>query len=160
MGLASLLLLACSGDPAAKDSKTPDEVAANEPLSSSDPEPAAASDPEPLAAAQAPKRDDRPLPVGDDYLMSHRDCDALAQAYRRAWLRDERKKLDKMAEKLRAQAAANLDNAANQGAESWLTSCQGIVGSPQVRTNLKCALKAKSLERFEACMAGQVESTR
>lgn len=140
--------LGCASDGAKDKPTTPAVHATAEP--SDPPEPT----PEPAPPAE-PKKDDRPAPVGDDYIMSHSDCEALAGAYQRAWQNDELAKLQ--GDTLSAQARANVEAAAKQGGDSWLASCRGIVGSPQVRDNLGCALKAKSIERFDKCMAGLAE---
>ena len=140
------LAVSCGADPAKDKPTTPKE----DPTHDESPDPAPTSEPEPQPRASTEKR---PLPVGDDYVMSHRDCEALASSYQRAWLNDE---LEKIAGQDTTPAArADLEKSAKQGGESWLSSCRGIVGSPQMRDNLQCALKAKSIERFDKCMAGQ-----
>jgi hypothetical protein len=95
----------------------------------------------------------------DDYDMTYADCKVLARTYRNAWYHDEIEKLNsrKLPEKHFKKAEANVEQAANDGGENWLQACNTTVGSPQLRSRLKCASRAKTLQRFNDCMDGKVE---
>jgi hypothetical protein len=103
-----------------------------------------------------PRKADAPE---EDYEVTHTDCLALADVYRAAWLRDERIKLDKQKfdAKLRARAEKNLEAAADKGSDNWLSQCRGVVDSPYPRSRLDCAVKARTVTRFNDCWEGRVK---
>ena len=115
---------------------------------------------EPRAAPEEP--DDRPPPTRpeEDYDITQRDCDALAQAYNNAWLNDETVKLadKKLKQKQYDEALAQLHSLADEAREQWYGQCEGIVGTAFLRSRLACAMKAKTLTRFNDCWDGKVEN--
>ena len=128
-----------SDDPVATDDTgddTPDDVG--------DP-----SDPPP----KKPK--ERPI----DYDITYSDCKELARIYGIAWRNGELKKLQAKKLKPKQQQAieATIRKNAQEAQDQWRGECDGTVGSPQVRSRLSCALKAKTLDRFNDCLDGKVE---
>ena len=101
----------------------------------------------------------KPKPKDEDYEINHRDCDALAGAYGRAWERDEMKKLNEKKLKKAAfdKQAAQLKEHAEGMKDNWRNECYGTVGTAYLRSRLKCAMKAKSMQRFNDCMDGLAE---
>jgi hypothetical protein len=160
-GMRSLLfavavgLLACSGsqkkDSAKKDDWDPQD------MSVPDPKPATDDD----DAGERGDDDDEPAPrhhpvsQADDYELQHSDCDALGLAYGRSWENDEIKKLgDK---KITDSQLASIKQNADEAAQNYKEECGKTVGTAYIRDRLKCAVKAKSLERFNACLDGSAE---
>jgi len=87
-----------------------------------------------------------------------RDCEVLARAYHKAWLRDELKKRGKQHnDKLPPSLHAQVERAANQGSDQWLGQCLSVVGSTMPRKNLVCATKARSMDRFDTCWEGRAK---
>ncbi|MBW2455553.1 MAG: hypothetical protein JRI68_13620 [Deltaproteobacteria bacterium] len=106
-----------------------------------------------------PKPDkDGPAP-SDDYDMTYRDCKALAGTYYRAWRKAEMDKLEgkNFKPKLYETAKKNIDKAAQEAGDNWLKECEGTVGTPYLYSRLKCALKAKTIDRFNECLDGKAE---
>ena len=55
------------------------------------------------------------------------------------------------------QAKADVEKAAQDAGENWRSACDFIVGSPFLFSRLKCATKAKTVQRFNDCWDGKVE---
>jgi hypothetical protein len=154
----SVAVLGCSGS-SKKEAEEPDT---SWDMGDADPDPAPAPSPEPEASDDddedepdpAPKP--KPLTQDDDYEINHRDCDALAQAYGGAWLRDEMKKLNerKLKKAQFDKAKAQVETDAESMKDNWREECYKTVGTAYLRSRLKCAMKAKSLKRFNDCMDG------
>lgn len=106
------------------------------------------------------ERKKRKQPRDQDYIISYRDCKALAGNYGRAWESDERKKLEgrRFNDKQLATAQNNVKNAAREAADNWLSACESIVDSPFLYTRLSCAMKSKTIERFNDCWDGKVDA--
>lgn len=91
-----------------------------------------------------------------DYEISERDCRALSAAYARSWRNDEFAKVpDGMAAADRDKAQADIEAGSAEMKDQYLGQCLGTVGTAYPLNNLKCALKAKSMKRFDDCMSGQ-----
>ncbi len=156
--VGGLYLAACSGSqPKPQDDPEPWATEPTEPAS--DPEPAddPADDPVDEPTDDPPPK--KAEPANDDYDMTYRDCQALAGTYGRAWERAEREKLEKknFKPKLYETALKNVQKAAQQAHDNWLQECEGTVGSPFLYNRLKCALKAKTVERFNDCLDDKAE---
>jgi hypothetical protein len=156
------MALACSGS-SKKDAEDPDkwDMGDTEPSPKSDPDPVSLDDDDDDDDESGDDDDDaapkgKPVTQEDDYEINERDCDALARAYGGAWKRDEFKKLNKKKlskEKFDAQAA-QLEEHATGMADNWRSECYKTVGTAYLRSRLQCALKAKSMKRFNDCMDG------
>ncbi len=98
----------------------------------------------------------KPKPRNDDYEINHRDCDALAGAYGRAWERDEMKQLNgrKLKKAAFDKAAAEIEGNAGEMKDNWRDECYNTVGTAYLKSRLKCAMRAKSMKRFNDCMDG------
>lgn len=122
-----------------------------------DPSPDPVDDPPPDSQPAAPKT--QPVVGADDYEINHSDCQALGQAYGGAWLHDEMEKLN--AKKLKqAQfdaAEAQLRKDSEGMGDQYQDECGKTVGTAYLRSRLACAMKAKTLQRFNDCMDGKSE---
>lgn len=164
--LALSMALACSSGSKKKaddpDSKWDmgDTSGAGEPSPKSDPDPVSGDDDDDTSDdddddAPQPKPK-KPLTQEDDYEINERDCDALAGAYGRAWKRDEIAKLNKkkLSQEKFDKQAAQLDDHAQSMEDNWRSECYKTVGTAYLRSRLQCALKSKSMKRFNDCMDG------
>ncbi len=152
----------CSGT----SKKKADDADSSWDMDGSDPEPASDGETPPEtrgdddddddASAPKPKPKPKPPTRADDYEINHTDCDALARAYGGAWENDEMKKLNarKLPEKQFEKAAADVKKSGAEMATNWREECYKTVGTAYLRSRLQCAVKAKSLERFNNCMDG------
>lgn len=139
-----------SAETATSDEPAPDVVSADEAP------PAAAMD-EP-SASKTPEAPPAKARVEPDYHLMPRDCDVLARAYHKAWLKDELKKRGKQhGDKLPPALHSKIERSANQGRDQWLSQCLSVAGSTMPRKNLVCATKARSMERFDACWEGRAK---
>jgi hypothetical protein len=152
--MALVFVLACSGsqkDTGKKDDWDPQDLSPPpdpKPQPGDDDDDGDGEDPDP-----SPKP--KPPSAADDYEIQHTDCDALALAYGRAWENDELKKSgDK---KLTNAQIDALKRNAEEASANWQSECYKTVGTAYLRERLKCAVKAKSLERFNGCMDGTAE---
>lgn len=92
-----------------------------------------------------------------DYEITDRDCGALAAAYAEAWRLDETKKIPAgMSPEERSHVEGELDGSSSEMREQYLGQCRNTVGTAYPYDNLKCAMKAKSMQRFDDCMAGKL----
>lgn len=154
--LIMALVAGCSGD----------KKQAEEPKGSDWEMPEPEPDPEPRDPAPSGDDDDddpapkpKPISRSDDYEINERDCDALAQAYGRAWKNDELDKLSKrkLPKPQFDKTAADIESGSEDMKENYREECYKTVGTAYLRSRLGCALKAKSLERFHACMDGTAD---
>jgi hypothetical protein len=108
---------------------------------------------------ETPAPKPKPPPGADDYDLTYSDCRALAATYRGAWLSEELTKLNakKLNEKAFEKAKAQVEKSAEEAGENWRSACDSIVGSPFLYSRLKCAMKAKAVQRFDDCWDGKVE---
>lgn len=115
--------------------------------------------PPPAEAKPVPIKSSRGKAVPQDYLITYQDCEALAGNYGRVYRREEAAKVDE--KNLTGKALENAQKLVNENTrvaqENWLNECQGIVETAQPRDNLKCAMKAQTLQRFNACMDGKLD---
>jgi hypothetical protein len=123
-----------------------------------DPDPVDAPDPDPKPVADPLSSSSGSSdPENDDYEISYQDCRALGSAYGRAWLGDERTKLD--AKKLKQaqydKVYEQLRDDSKGMAQQYQGECDKTVPSAYLRSRLKCALKAKRMQRFNDCMDGK-----
>jgi len=116
--------------------------------------------PPPAKPKPVPIKQSRGKPVPEDYLITYQDCEALAGNYGRVYRRAEADKVDEktLTGKALENAQKLVDENTRTAQENWLSECQGIVETPQPRNNLKCAMKARTLQRFNDCMEGKLES--
>jgi hypothetical protein len=156
--VGGLYLAACSGSqPKPNDDFEPPMDEPTEPAM--DPEPGDDPGDDPVDEPSEDPPPKKAQPANDDYDMTYRDCKTLAGTYQRAWERVEREKLDKknFKPKLYDTALKNVQRAAKEAGDHWLAECEGMVGSPYLYSRLKCALKAKTVERFNDCWDGKAE---
>jgi len=94
-----------------------------------------------------------------DYNVTYQDCRALARVYGGAWLSEELQKLNaaKLKKAQFEKAEARIRKDADETREQWLSQCEGIVDTPYPFSRLKCALKARSVKRFDDCWDGKAE---
>ncbi len=95
-----------------------------------------------------------------DWQVGRADCEAMAHKYRALIRKVEMEKLEKqkVTAKVRPQAEKNVEQAVEKGVSNWLTACQEIVGTTQVRGRWDCAYKADSVDRFKGCMDGKFDT--
>ncbi len=155
LSLAAMLAIGCSTAKPKQANDVDDSPVIADPVDAPEPDPV--DDPPPESEPAAPKT--QPVVGADDYEMSHSDCAALAQAYGGAWLHDEMEKLN--AKKLKQaqfdQAAAQLRKDSDGMAAQYQDECGKTVGTAYLRSRLQCAMKAKTMQRFNDCMDGKVE---
>ena len=146
--LAAIPLLVVGCGPS-QDAKTPAATAT--PTTTEEP-----PEPPPVPTSGV---DTRPKPVPDDWLLGYDDCEAVALRFEKLLRKDEKAKLEGKTFKPAQQAAAEqaAEDAVRKGADNWLNTCRTVVGTIQVRSRYKCALKARDLERFHGCMDGQFD---
>lgn len=160
--LPALFVAACASTGAEAKAPEGEPAAAEEPAGPAQSAPAgpAAVPDEPAAAATpAATRDTRPPPVPDDYEMTYGDCQALGARYEGLLRTQEFDKLNrkKLPPKVFAKAQDQVEGVVQKGTEQWMNQCRGIVGTVQIKSRLKCAVDAGSLERFNGCMDGKYD---
>lgn len=148
-----MTLIGCGGSPAP----------AQEPTAGPAPSPSPApAEPEPEideAPAPDPPRPKGPSTVDDntDYEIGERDCRALAAAYAESWRLDELAKVPAgMSSSERSEVESQLEGSSKEMREQYLGQCRSTIGTAYPYDNLKCAMKAKSMKRFDDCMAGKL----
>ena len=112
------------------------------------------------AATDEPKSelgDDLPPPVPETWEPNMRDCEDLADVYEQLLRKREMAKLEKshLSDKQKKKAMPGLERTVEQGKNNWMSACEKIVGTIQVRENWQCAEKAKDLDEFNDCMNGK-----
>ncbi|MEJ7728099.1 MAG: hypothetical protein WKG00_02690 [Polyangiaceae bacterium] len=118
--------------------------------------------PEPAATGEAQGEDAPPpkkssaAPVPDDYEMTNTDCAELGRALKMVIGNDERSKLSpKLKQNQRDAAESSIDRAAGTRQDQWVEGCQkSLVGKVVDRASLKCAVSAKTVKDFDACLNG------
>lgn len=100
-------------------------------------------------------------PIGspNEYEITQHDCNLLSKKYEDLLRKDEMAKLDKKGfkPKMYEQAKKQIDKIVQEGYDNYRQQCDGIVGTVQVRSRLKCSLDAKELERFNGCADGKFD---
>jgi len=154
LSLSALGGLGCSAAPP-KQADEPDPIAAPEPVD----EPVASEDPDPkpVDAPLSPEPSDtpKPDPGADDYEINIRDCEALARAYAGAWLNDEKATLDKkkLKKEQHDEVMAQIQEDSQGMFDNYLDQCGKTVGTTYLRSQLDCAIKAKTMKKFDECMS-------
>lgn len=157
--LVASMLLGCSTAPPKQADEpdrfpTPDSV--DEPVATDDP------DPVPVDSPLSPEPSDKPTPDpgSDDYEINIRDCEALARAYAGAWLNDEKAELDGKGLKKDqySKVFAQIQEDSEGMFDNYFDQCGKTVGTSYLHSRLQCAMKAKSMKRFDDCMEGRAES--
>lgn len=152
-------LLGCSAAPP-KQANEPDPISTPDP--NDDPVETDDPDPVPVASPLSPKPSDKPTPDpgSDDYEINIRDCEALARAYAGAWLNDEKAELDdKGLKKAQYDKLWSQIQEDSQGMfDNYFDQCGKTVGTTYLHSRLKCAIKAKSMKRFDDCLEGRAAS--
>jgi len=160
--VGGLCLAACSGAQN-KSQDDPEPSLADEPTDSDSPPEMKVvkgdsdSDDEESSDDSPSKKDE--LPPSDDYDITYQDCKELAGVYYRAWRKPELEKLEakNFKPKLYETARKNVEKAAQEAGDNWLKECEGTVGTPYLYSRLKCAMKAKTVERFNDCLDGKAD---
>jgi hypothetical protein len=157
---APLLLLAC-GSPA-EPAKTPEATASVVPTLASAPSSTLKAKPphEPPAKAAPISTTGAPPPAAaTDYEITFNDCGRLVGNYEKVLRQDEMSKLDakKLAPKAYDKAKEQVEQAVQQGVDGWRAQCQTIVGTPQVKSRIQCAVGAGDLARFDGCWDGKFD---
>lgn len=146
--VAATLLGGCGGAQPPADPDPAPAPAATDP----EPEVAETAEPEPEPGPREPSNVDN----NQDYEIADRDCRALAKAYARSWRLDELKKVPSgLTADQRTEVENDLETSSSEMREQYLGQCRNTVGTAYPIDNLKCAMKAKSMQRFDDCMAGQ-----
>jgi hypothetical protein len=158
------LLLGCSGTTekptevpsAASDSVAVDSVAvdsaASDSASPASPQVKPAGEPPPSEVKKSPAKNNT---IPDDYALTAADCEALGKQYGAAMRSDQLVGLSpKLTEKQRAQGEANIDGVVSKTAAQWTHTChQSLVGKIVDPKTLNCALDAKTVNAFQACIS-------
>ena len=156
--IAASALLGCSTAPP-KQANEPDPFAAPDPIE--DPVETDDPDPVPVASPLSPKPSDEPTPDpgSDDYEINIRDCEALARAYAGAWLNDEKANLGKKGMKKEQcdKVLAQIQEDSKGMFDNYFDQCGKTVGTTYLHSRLQCAIKAKSMKRFDGCLEGSAE---
>ena len=149
--IVALGLGGCGGAPSSpppEPSPEPDAAPA-----AVEPDRAVTDTPDPAPAPRAPSN----VENNQDYEISDRDCRTLAAAYAEAWRLDEIEKIPAgMSPSQRDEVDSDLATSSTEMREQYLGQCQNTVGTAYPYDNLKCAMKAKSMQRFDDCMAGKL----
>jgi hypothetical protein len=148
--ISSLVLAACSSAPKPEPTVDPD------PAPTSEPAPPPAETGEPQGEDAPPPKKSTVAPVPDDYEMTNSDCAELGRALKMVIGNDERSKLSpKLKQAQRDAAEASIDRAAGTRQDQWVEGCQkSLVGKVVDRASLKCAVSAKTVKDFDACLNG------
>ncbi len=155
----SLLATHCGGageaPPKLAETSTSSETA---PDAAPAPPPTTAAAMDEPAASKPPEAPPARAREEPDYQLMPRDCEVLARAYHKSWLKDELKKRGKQhGDKVPPALHSRIERSAEQGRDQWLGQCLSIAGSTMPRKNLVCATKARSIERFDACWEGRAK---
>jgi len=157
-GALAVGLLGCgSSTPSAESPESSDTVeqASEEPAGGAEPgaveAEAEVKDPAAAPGSAKPTADNT---IPDDYAMMSGDCVQLGKQLAAATRADQLALLSpKLTEAQKAQADKNITDVANRLGEKWTEGCEGsLVGKVVDRKSLKCALDAKSVKVFDACL--------
>ena len=162
LALAGILVastcVGCSTAPP-KQANEPDPISMPDPVD--DPVATEDPDPVPIDSPLSPEPSDKPKPDpgSDDYEINIRDCEALARAYAGAWLNDEKTALDdKGLNKAQYDKVfAQIQEDSEGMFDNYFDQCGKTVGTTYLHSRLQCAIKAKSMKRFDDCMEGRAE---
>jgi hypothetical protein len=129
------------------DTSTTEEPPRDEARPDQEPKPQGLS-----SGAKGSERKDDAIP--DDYSLTERDCDTLGKQYGSVARSDQFAALSpKLTDKQRAQAEANIEKGVGTIEQQWIDSCiKALVGKVADRNALKCAMGAKTVNEFKACI--------
>jgi hypothetical protein len=104
------------------------------------------------SGAKGSERKDDSIP--DDYSLTERDCDTLGKQYGALARSDQLAALSpKLTDKQRAQAETNIEKGVGTIEAQWIDACiKSLVGKVADRNALKCAMGAKTVNEFKACI--------
>jgi hypothetical protein len=145
-------LIGCGGSTPPPDN--PDSEL-QEPRPSDEPAPswegASSPEPGPAATSQEPTVDDS---IPDDYEMLRGDCVQLGNQLAALTKSDQMVNVSsKLSAAQRAQAEKNIAEVAGRLGDKWAEGCEGsLVGKVVDRKALKCAMDAKTVKDFDACL--------
>jgi hypothetical protein len=146
LSVSALALAACSSaaDPASPAEPTPSGGAEASPVVDEAPEP-----PKPM-----PEAPSGPVAEDDGRELTPSDCNALAARYGFTVRSDEMGKLHpNLTSAQRDQARAAIDRAAEQLETGWRNGCmQSLTGKFASEKSVRCALAAKTVAAFDACL--------
>jgi hypothetical protein len=148
-------LLGCGGS--TPPPENPDDaqapLGADEPAPSWDDSSSAEPEPGPAEAAepQKPTVDDT---IPDDYEMLRGDCRQLGGQLAALTRSDQMANVSpKLSAAQRAQAEKNIGEVADRLGAQWASTCESsLVGKVVDRRALKCAMDAKTVKDFDACL--------
>jgi len=148
------LVLGCSSTPAADHPKPSSSGDAE--VAPADTTPTKWEDSSPEASPGPKKKKSSSGSIPDDYELTNRDCDDLGKQFANVIRSDEAAKLSpKLKDKQREAAMGSIDKAAVQRQDQWIEGCQkNLVGKTVDHQSLKCAMDAKSVKEFDACLNG------
>ena len=153
-GALAVGLLGCGSSTPSPES--PDSTVSGSEGSTGAPEPGAGEGPveDPVVTPEAKPTADNTIP--DDYAMMSGDCVQLGKQLAAATRADQLALLSpKLTEAQKAQADKNITDVATRLGEKWTEGCESsLVGKVVDRKSLKCALDAKSVKAFDACLNG------
>jgi hypothetical protein len=92
--------------------------------------------------------------IPDDYAMMSGDCAELGKQLAALTRSDQAVQLSpKLTAQQRAQAEKNIDDVATKLGAKWSDTCEkSLVGKSVDRRSLKCAMDAKTVKDFDACL--------
>lgn len=108
-----------------------------------------------VGAVKPARRRDATVP--DDYSLTEGDCDALGKQYGVAMRNDQLVGLNpKLSAAQRTQAEANIDKVVTKMATQWSEGCvHSLAGKVVDRKSLTCALDARTVNDFKACIGDE-----
>lgn len=92
--------------------------------------------------------------IPDDYAMLRGDCAQLGRQLAALTRSDQLATLSpKLKEAQREQADKNITEVANKLGDKWIAGCEeSLVGQIVDRRSLKCAMDARTVKEFDACL--------
>lgn len=149
-GLIAAGLLGCGASTPPPEAPEP-EPEPKESWAPSPPEPDEAEGPKPMPEAPKATVDDS---IPDDYSMLRGDCVQLGRQLAALTRSDQLEKLSpKLKQAQREQADKNITEVANKLGDKWIAGCEeSLVGKIVDRRSLKCAMDARTVKEFDACL--------
>jgi hypothetical protein len=89
-----------------------------------------------------------------DHELTPTDCAVMGDKYRALTISDQEKKLQpELRPEQREQGEKAIHDAADTLSDRWIKSCQSdLVGKFAPEESLKCAMAAKTVPAFDACL--------
>lgn len=160
VGVSWLFVLAagCSGPPPAEAPTQAATAVPSAPLPTASASEKPAREPPQHAAPVTTFGDPVPAAAGD-YEITVNDCTKLWTNYERRYREVEEAKLaaQKLQGKYLEKAKVTVDEAVKQAVDNWRGQCQSIIGTVQIRTRIRCAVEAETLDRFNGCWDGKFD---